>query len=115
MGNQDCKEKMTFNNPYWSSTTKIQMLEQWVLVHSYLYYELDTPIINDYQFDVNSHQLAKAIEKFPKAAEKTRFSYCFQDFDGSTGHHLFGLLKKEDKSYIRSRAHIALALINKRI
>ena len=91
---------MKFNNPYWSRETKIEMLEQWVLVHSFIYYEMDMPIVSDYQFDHNAHQLAKALAKYPEAAQRSRYAYCFEGFDGSTGHHLYNKLTKEDKGRI---------------
>ena len=100
---------MKFNNPYWSTETKIDMLERWVLVHSYIYYEMDMPIIPDYQFDQNAHQLAKALRKYPEAAQRSRYAYCFKDFDGSTGHHLYSLLTKEDKEHI---SEIASTILN---
>ena len=104
---------MKFSNPYLSTTTKIQMIEQWVLVHSFLYYEADSPIITDQQFDHNSRQLAEALRKYPKSASQTRYSYCFEGYDGSTGHHLFGLLKNKDKRYIMDTAYSLLNMMQK--
>lgn len=95
---------MKFRNPYWSTTTKIQMLEDWVLVHSILYYKLDSSIVPDSQFDHNAHQLARALQKYPQEAARTKYAYCFKNFDGSTGHHLYDQLKEKDKERLFGRA-----------
>jgi NAD-dependent DNA ligase len=54
---------MEFKNPYWSTKTKIELLQKWILVHSILYYELDNGIVSDAVYDANAKllvQLAKA-------------------------------------------------------
>lgn len=62
--------------------------ERQILVHSYLYYELDESIIGDHDFDIWSKQLADLIIERPDIFEKTAYYEDFIGFDGSTGHDL---------------------------
>jgi NAD-dependent DNA ligase len=87
---------MKFNNPYWSNKTKIELLQRWILTHSFLYYELNYTIVSDERFDQNSQQLARAKEKFPKSWKESKYSYAMQDFDGSTG---FGYVQQLDPEH----------------
>lgn len=59
-----------------------------LLVHSFLYYQLDTNIISDTTFDLWSDELAKAMKSHPKLAEQTHHYKAFKDFDGSSGFDL---------------------------
>jgi hypothetical protein len=82
---------MKFNNPYWNSRQKIEMLSRWILVHSYLYYDLDKSIVEDHTFDLNSKQLVKLQEAHKSEFKQSRYFYVMKDFDGSSG---FGLCQK---------------------
>lgn len=82
---------MKFSNPYWSKTTKLELLQKWILVHSCIYYDLNTNIVDDNMFDMNSKQLAEAIARLPETHKKTKWYEAFKDFDGSSG---FDLMKK---------------------
>lgn len=97
-------EKMEFKNPYWRPKDKIELLERWVLIHSFLYYELDNPIVSDERYDKNSLQLMKMIAKYPKSFRKSRYYYAMKDFDGSTGFGLVQLLNAEDHQSITQNA-----------
>lgn len=59
-----------------------------VLVHSFLYYRLDTSIISDHVYDQWSKELAELQEKFPEEAKECVFHDDFKDFDGSSGFDL---------------------------
>lgn len=59
-----------------------------VLVHSYLYYRLDTNIIDDATFDRWARELVRLQNEFPEEAAATVFADVFRDFEGSTGFHL---------------------------
>jgi hypothetical protein len=54
---------MKFMNPYFSVKQRIETLERWILVHSYLYYELDKSIVDDRKFDKNALQLVELIKQ----------------------------------------------------
>lgn len=91
---------MVFGNPYWSKAIHISLLQRWLIVHSILYYELNTSIITDKAFDDNAHQLVELQEQYPKEAQRSEYYYLFNDFDGSTGFHLYHRLNEHDKQYL---------------
>lgn len=88
---------MVFKNPYWTNVTKIQLLQDWIIVHSILYYEHDTSIVDDRVYDMNEVQLAKMMKKYPMAAKQSRYAYAFKGFDGSTGFDIPSKLNKAHK------------------
>lgn len=80
----------------------IQMIEELrdeILIHSYIYYELDDSVISDYEYDKKCKQLAELQEQYPKLAEESSWHEFFHDFDGSTGFHL-----PKNSPYIIKRA-----------
>lgn len=95
---------MKFNNPYWDDKTKMQLLEKWIIIHSIIYYELDTNIVSDQVFNANCDQLINLSVADPKGFIKTKYYYTFEDFDGSTGFHLYKNLSIEDQVKLMSEA-----------
>jgi hypothetical protein len=59
-----------------------------ILVHSFLYYQLNESIISDHTFDMWCKELVELQEKYPHIAEKGVFAREFKDFDGSSGFDL---------------------------
>lgn len=100
---------MMFNNPYWSNKLKISALQRFILVHSILYYELDSSLITDKMFDENAKQLVKMQFEFRNDAVNSDYWYVFFDFDGSTGFDLFSRLNKKDRKYL---THIAQYILS---
>jgi len=76
---------------------KINLLERWILFHSYLYYEKNESVVSDYMYDNNAHILYKAMVKYPKAFKASRYYKFFKDYDGNTGMHLVDKIKKSKK------------------
>lgn len=101
---------MKFSNPYWSPTLRISFLQRYILVHSILYYEMDTSIISDKEFDDNARQLVSLQSEFSEHAAKSDYWYIFYDFDASTGFHLYGRMNKHDKEYLSNIAQHVLAV-----
>ena len=99
---------MKFTNPYWSNKLRISALQRWILVHSIIYYELNTSIIEDKLFDANSRQLVQMQNDFPEDAIESDYYYVFYNFDGNTGFDLYERLNNKDKKYL---THIAKYLI----
>lgn len=95
---------MEFKNPYWTNATKIQMLQQWILVHSILYYEFAESIVSDMTYDKNAAQLVKLMDKHPKSANKSRYAYVFEGYEGSTGFDLPNKLKKKHREHLKKIA-----------
>jgi hypothetical protein len=102
---------MEFPSPYWSQKTKIELLERWILVHSYLYYDLNKSVASDHVFDKNSSQLVSFIIAFPEAFKESRYYYAMKDFDGSTG---FGYVQNLDPSHFEIVSRDAQTLLNLR-
>ena len=101
---------MEFANPYWSMAIKIGCLQRYILVHSYLYYELNTSIISDKKFDENAYQLVDMQKEDPSEAKRSQYWYVFDDFDGTTGFDLYHRLNKADKERIQQVANHVLGL-----
>lgn len=87
---------------YWSDKLKIDFLQRVILIHSYLYYELNTNIWTDKHYDEVSKQLTIMQNNFSKnlIKNKTQYGYALYDFDGTTGFDLFNRLTKKDKKVI---------------
>lgn len=83
---------------YWNTKTKIEYLQRYILIHSILYYQMDTDCITDKEFDSISNQLVSMIKLYGQKG--TMYEYCFKDFDGSTGFDLYGKLNSYDKQYL---------------
>ena len=86
---------------YWSDAAKVSYLQRRIIVHSILYYEMDSSVISDKQFDVLCQQLVQ-MQKEVDFAEfrKSTYYYAMHDFDGSTGFNIYGRLIKYDKEYL---------------
>jgi len=92
---------MDFSRANFTAQEKIELLQRWVLVHSYLYYHMDISVVDDWRFDDNSHQLYGLKLEHPEAWANARYTYAMDDFDGSTGcGYVEKLKEKERKSII---------------
>lgn len=82
---------------------RISFLQRKVLIHSYLYYEQNRNILQDFQFDKLCKELVQYQNKVTKQAlkQKTDYGYVFCGFDGTTGFDLYGRLKDGDRKTIR--------------
>ena len=104
---------MKFANPYWSNKIKISFLQRWVIVQSIIYYELNSSVVSDEEFDGNAKQLVQMQKDFPDEAKQSDYWYVFNDFDGTTGFDLFYRLKKKNKQYLTQIAHHVIKLYKK--
>jgi hypothetical protein len=59
-----------------------------ILVHSFLYYQLDTNIIPDHTYDLWCKELAEWQKENPELFKLTVYYQEFKDFDGSSGYDL---------------------------
>lgn len=92
---------MKWGHPYFSNRQKISLLQRWIIVQSYLYYELNETIVSDFMFDANCKQLVEMMAKYPRSNRESDYYYAFKDFDGSTGFHLMSRLTKKDSEWIK--------------
>jgi NAD-dependent DNA ligase len=98
-----------FTNPYWSDKTKIELLQKWLIVHSIIYYELDSNLIDDSMYDANAKQLYKMQKQCQEAASESKWWYVFKGFQGS-GFDLYRKLKREHKLVLMQQAKYVLNL-----
>lgn len=80
-------------------------LRGFVLYHSFLYYQANTSIISDQDFDKKAYELVAKQEPYKN---KGRWHKVFNDFDGTTGHHLYDRLTSRQKAYVKRRAFAIL-------
>lgn len=106
---------MKFHNPF-NIVEKIQLLQRWILVQSFAYYELNENIASDFQYDANAVQLAKLKSEYPDEFKRSRYHLYFHDYctDVEGAHYTSGFdllekVRKNDKDLYR-RLHIDAAL-----
>lgn len=97
---------MRFRNPYFTEMEKISLLQRWILVHSRLYYHYNYPIKTDQEYDMTCRQLVSLMKLNPKS--RTRWSYVFDDFDGSTGMGLFEDLIESHKWIVETDCNMII-------
>ena len=113
------KHYMKFNQPF-SIVEKIQLLQRWILVQSFAYYELNENIVSDFKYDANAMQLEKLVEEFPEEADRSRYLPYFHDFFETSEHSTTGfdlldrVRKKDPKLYKLLHIDASLALKMKR-
>lgn len=59
-----------------------------MLLHSCLYYELDSPVISDHQWQDWANELEKLQNDNPDCKKIGYFDWEFRDWSGTTGAHL---------------------------
>lgn len=95
---------------YWSNKTKISYLQRRVIVHSLIYYVMDSSVITDKQFDAIAYQLVDMQKSDPRAFEQSTYYYAMNDFDGSTGFDIPSRLTEYDREYLTKIAGHVLRL-----
>lgn len=65
---------------------KIKQRRSQMLVHSYLYYHLDTSIVSDHKWQEWADELTYLQQKYPEKVNW--YDKAFKGWDGSTGMHL---------------------------
>ena len=96
---------------------RIQLLQRWIMVQSFAYYELNENIAADADYDTNSYQLVQMLTEYPSEAKRSRYHQFFYDYTGETGFHLIGRVREKDYElyrYIWMDAIMALDLKNRR-
>ena len=112
---------MKFNQPF-NPVEKIQLLQRWILVQSFAYYELNENIATDFQYDTNARQLEELVNKYPDEFKRSRYYEYFHDFYDSDEHATSGFdllerVRRRDKQlyrYLHIDAAMALDLKQRR-
>lgn len=98
---------MKFHAPF-TVLEKIQLLQRSILVNSFAYYELDSNILSDFQYDNNAKQLAELKKQYPDEFERSRYYPYFYDYCSeednvhfTSGFDLLERVRKEDSELYR--------------
>ena len=67
---------------------KINRRRRQILIHSCIYYRMNTNLITDVQFDTWAYELVDLQRKYPEIANQCIFAKAFDKFDGTTGFDL---------------------------
>lgn len=67
---------------------KIRQRRRQMLVHSYIYYELNQNIVSDHQWSEWAKELAQLQKDYPKESAEVEEYDQFKDWDGSSGAFL---------------------------
>lgn len=67
---------------------KIKQRRRQLLVHSYIYYELDESIISDSKWSKWAMELVELQRNYPEESKQVEFYDMFKDWDGSSGAFL---------------------------
>lgn len=113
---------MKFNHSF-NIVEKIQLLQRWILVQSFAYYELNENIASDFQYDANAMQLAELKKEYPDEFTSSIYheyfhDYCSDDVHYTSGFDLLERVRKNDKDlyrYLHIDAVMALDLKSKRV
>ena len=81
----------------------IDFLQRFIILHSYIYYELDNNYISDIEYDKKSKELVKQKNGYPDLWKNSMYYKQFgDDYNGATGFTLYHDLDDEQKKIIRS-------------
>ena len=67
---------------------KIKQRRRQMLVHSYIYYELNQNIVSDHKWAEWAKELQELQQKYPKESAEVEYYEDFKDWDGSSGAFL---------------------------
>lgn len=90
-----------------STQEYINWLQRFIIVHSYIYYELNNNAISDMQYDKKSKELVELKESYPDLWKKSEYYKQFgDDYNGATGYTLYHGLNEKQQKIIQSIAHM---------
>ena len=69
--------------------SRMNQRERQLLVHSYIYYELNDSIIPDDKWSRWAAELAELRDAHPDIFKQSAYAEAFADFDPSTGYNLY--------------------------
>ncbi len=64
---------------------KIEQRRRQIMVHSYIYYEMDDSVVSDEQWSQWAKELIWLTQEFPDIAKECVYNKEFDGFEGSTG------------------------------
>lgn len=87
---------------------RINYLERFIIVHSIIYYHLNSNVISDSKYDEYAKYLEKLININNKEFKESQYYYVFIDYSSSTGFDLYYKLNNHDKEYLTTLANYIL-------
>lgn len=91
---------------YWrglSIRNYISWLQRYIIVHSYIYYELNDNILSDREYDAKAKELVSLKDLYPDEWRKSEYYAQFgDDYNGSTGFTFYNDLNTHQKEIILS-------------
>lgn len=86
-----------------STQEYIDFLQRFIILHSYIYYELNSNVISDKRYDEKSKELVKYKNEYPELWKLSMYYKQFgDDYNGATGFTLYHDLDEHQKEIIRS-------------
>lgn len=85
---------------------RINFLQRFIIVHSYIYYELDDNILSDREYDAKAKELMQYRLDYPELWKSSEYYEQFGDeYTGATGFTLYHDLSDYKKEIVRSIVH----------
>lgn len=89
-----------------STQQYINFLQRFIIVHSYIYYELDDNAISDKDYDAKSKELVQYKIDYPDLWRSSMYYKQFgDDYNGATGFTLYHSLDNHQKAIIQCIAN----------
>lgn len=80
----------------------INWLQRFIIVHSYIYYELNNNVISDKKYDEMAKELVMYKNDYPEEWKNSEYYKQFgDDYTGATGFDLYHSLDERQKEIIR--------------
>lgn len=94
-----------------SNLETIQLLQRWILVQSFTYYELNDNLVDDHTYDNNVRSLFEYRSKYPEDYAKSRYALIFENYEEgcTSGFELIERVRKYDPELYR-HIHIDAAM-----
>lgn len=81
----------------------IDYLQRYIILHSYIYYELNSNFISDKKYDEKAKELVKYKNDYPELWKRSMYYKQFGDeYNGATGFTLYYNLSNHQKKIIKS-------------
>ena len=92
-----------------STQEYIDFLQRFIIVHSYIYYELNSNIVSDKYYDTKAKELVQYKNDYPDLWKSSMYYKQFgDDYNGATGFTLYHDLDEKQKEIIQSIAYTVL-------
>ena len=89
-----------------STQEHINFLQRFIIVHSYIYYELNDNVISDKDYDAKAKELVRYKNEYPELWNSSEYYKQFgDDYNGTTGFSLYHELNEHQKEIIQSIAY----------